>query len=221
MLYCEKCRVSVTGRPKRCPLCKGDLSGLPEEGPEVFPRIPLTIHKHRTLIKFIALGTVVAGAVCVAVNLSLPDSGWWSVFVVAGILSFWLTFWVMMKKRGNIPKAILWQVALISLLAFIWDEGTGFHGWSVNYVVPFLCIGAMIAMPALARIMNFRIQDYILYLILDLILGLVPLLLLLLGPVTVPYPSAACVAGSIITLAALLLFEGRALRDEVIRRLHL
>ena len=30
MLYCGKCKVHVTGTPRRCPLCQGELTGAPE-----------------------------------------------------------------------------------------------------------------------------------------------------------------------------------------------
>lgn len=134
MKYCEKCRVSVPGDLRTCPLCQGDLSGQGEPGRGTFPALPAPKHPHRGLLQLIGLGTIAAAAVCIAVNLSLPQSGWWSVFVVAGVISFWLTFWVVVKKRGNIPKTILWQVGLISALALFWDWWTGGRlSWSVDF----------------------------------------------------------------------------------------
>ena len=139
MKYCEKCRVSVPGDLHTCPLCQGDLSGLGEAGRTAFPVLPASQSLHKGLLRLIGLGTIAAAAVCIAVNLSLPQSGWWSVFVVAGVISFWLTFWMVVKKRGNIPKAILWQVGLISALALLWDWWTGGRlSWSVDFVIPLL-----------------------------------------------------------------------------------
>mgnify|MGYP000011703843 FL=1 len=222
MKYCEKCRVSVPGDLRTCPLCQGDLSGQGEPGRGTFPALPAPKHPHRGLLQLIGLGTIAAAAVCIAVNLSLPQSGWWSVFVVAGVISFWLTFWVVVKKRGNIPKTILWQVGLISALALFWDWWTGGRlSWSVDFVIPLLLTGAMIAMAVIARVMRLKIQDYILYLMLDAIFGFIPFVLLLCGSLRVVYPSAACVAISIISLAALCLYEGKAMKNEILRRLHL
>lgn len=220
MLYCEKCKVTLTGAPSFCPLCQGDLGGSPEKE-SAFPDIPFYARPHQLFLRFAALGTIAAAAICIAVNLSLPKSGWWSAFVVAGLACGWLTFAVIIKKRGNIPKAILWQVGLVSALAYAWDRWTGMIGWSLDYVMPILCTCAMIAMSVIARIIRLRIQDYILYLVLDILFGLVPLILLLHGMLHVVYPSAVCIAASVIFLAALLLFEGTAFKDELIRRLHL
>ena len=160
MKYCEKCRVSVPGDLRACPLCQGDLSGQGEPGRGTFPALPAPKHPHRGLLQLIGLGTIAAAAVCIAVNLSLPQSGWWSVFVVAGVISFWLTFWVVVKKRGNIPKTILWQVGLISALALFWDWWTGVRlCWSVDFVKQLLHTGAMIAKEVNAPVNLLKIQD--------------------------------------------------------------
>lgn len=219
MLYCKRCSVSVSGNPPRCPLCQGDLSGTADQSENTFPAIaPAT---HRKFIQLIIFFTVVAAAVCVAINLSFPSGGWWSAFIVAGILSLWINFAVIVKKRENLPKSILWQVSVVSILAVIWDWFTGFHKWSVDYVIPILCTCAMIAMAVVAKIIRLRIEDYIIYLILDSVLGIISLIFIICGVLNVVYPSAICVAASIISLAALFVFEGTTLRAEIRRRMHL
>ena len=57
MLYCGKCKVHVTGTPRRCPLCQGELTGAPE-GEDSFPRAPLRLAPHRLLLRLLALGSV-------------------------------------------------------------------------------------------------------------------------------------------------------------------
>ncbi|MBC8545891.1 hypothetical protein H8711_02915 [Clostridiaceae bacterium NSJ-31] len=221
MLYCKKCKLSVTGAPRRCPLCQGDLTGVPEPDAAVFPTVPPAAHPHRRLIHLIQFVTAAVAVVCVTINLCLPSGGWWSLFVLAGIASLWLSFALLMKKRGNLPKTILWQVTLISVLAVVWDWFTGFHGWSIDYVIPILCTCAMAAMGTIARIRKLRIGDYIIYLVLDSFLGILPLVLILTGAVHVIYPSAICVGASLLSLSALFIFEGKAMRAELLRRLHL
>lgn len=220
MLYCDKCKISLTGAHKQCPLCQADLTGAPETTGTELPAFPLGEGPHYVLLRLIALATVAAAAVCVAVNMSVGGD-WWSAFVVSGIASLWLTFGVVVKKKENLTKSILWQAFVISLLALAWDWWTGFHGWSIDYVLPILLTCSLIAMSVTARLMRLRVEDYILYLVLDGLCGLIPLILVLSGAVNVVYPSAVCVAASVIFLAALLLFEGKALRDEMVRRLHL
>ncbi|HML49069.1 MAG TPA: DUF6320 domain-containing protein, partial [Clostridia bacterium] len=160
-------------------------------------------------------------AACVTLNLILPSGGWWSLFVIAGIASLWTDFGIFMKKRRNLPKNILWQVAVVSLIAFFWDLITGFHGWSLDYVLPILASCAMIAMTVVAKARSLDTQDYILYLVIDCILGIVCFILILAGAVRVIIPSAISFGASLVFLAFLLFFEGKALWAEIQRRFHL
>ena len=221
MLTCKRCNVDVTGSPRLCPLCQGPLTGTPEEDSSVFPPVAPSRHLRRVFIRLAAFLTLAAAAICVTINLFFPRRGWWCLFVLAGLGSLWLSFAFVIQKRGNIPKNILWQVGLISLLAVVWDLCTGFLGWSLDYVLPIPCTCSMAGMAVAARIMHLHIQDYIIYLVIDSVFGVMPLVFFLCGLLHVVYPSAICLAASIISLSALFLFEGRALRAELYRRTHL
>jgi predicted neutral ceramidase superfamily lipid hydrolase len=123
--------------------------------------------------------------------------------------------------HGNITKNTIWLTIIISILSIIWDISTDYRGWSIDYVVPIICCFAMVEMFIVANIMKLRIEDYIVYLIIDIIFGIVPLVFFLLGIVKNIYPSLICVAGSIISLSILIIFEGKALKAEIVRRIHL
>ena len=221
MLHCDRCQVDLPGTPRRCPLCQGPLSGEPDSSKNVFPPLPAGRDPAtRRLLSWIAFLTVCAATVCVTMNLILPSNGWWSLFVLAGLGSLWLNFGFVAKKRRNLPKTILWQVAVVSSIALLWDIFTGFHRWSLDYVLPLLCTGAMVAMSLVARLQHLHIQDYILYLVMDCVLGLAALALILTGAVRVVIPSAICFCAAVVFLAALIFFEGTALRAEISRRLH-
>lgn len=220
MLYCENCKVRLQGKYARCPLCQGDLTGAEDPGENVFPVVLSRAQKYRRLLTWLALGSVVASAVSVAVNLVIPSGGWWSLVAIGGILSFWISLALVLKKRMNLPKTILWQVGVLSLLAFFWDRFTGFQGWSINYVLPILCTSTLVAMFVIAKIGKLEIQNYIFYLVVDCIFGILSFALLAAGKITVVVPSAVCFATTIISLAFLLLFQGKALAAEMQRRFH-
>lgn len=221
MLTCRNCKIILSGKYRCCPLCQGDLEGTPEAAGNVFPVIPVRRNAHRALSAWLAFGSVAAVSVCVAVNLILPSGGWWFLFVVCGIVSVWISLALVLKKRRNIPKTILWQVGVLSILAYVWDRFTGFQGWSLNYVFPILCTSAMLTMSVIARIRKLDIQNYIFYLIIDCVFGILSFTLLVMGRISVVIPSAVCFASTIIFLAALLFFEGKALLAEIQRRFHL
>lgn len=220
MLHCDHCAIDLPGTPKLCPLCQSKPSGSPDESGNRFPSLP-SRRIDRRLLAWMVFGSISVAAICVTINLILPAGGWWFLFVLAGIGSLWVEFLIMLKKRDNLPKSILWQVAVVTLIACIWDWLTGFKGWSVDYVLPILCTCAMVSMTLIAKIRRLHIQDYVLYLVIDCILGMVSFVLILTGSVRIVTPSAICFGASVIFLASLLSFEGKALWEEFQRRLHL
>jgi len=181
----------------------------------------LTGRPHQLLLRLLALGTAIAVVVCVAVLLCLPEHGEAALSGIAGLASGWLTIGIAVKKRGRPLKSVFWQVCVLSILVLAWDRGAGWRGWSVNYVLPILYICTMLAMAVISRLLHLHPSDYLLYLLLNSLLGLVPLALLLCGALRVVYPAVICACVSMILLAVLVLFEGRALKSELLRRLHL
>lgn len=220
MLYCTKCGLGITGTSARCPFCQNGLVGEPD-GENVFPDIPPETEQYGLLTRLLVLGSVIAAGICGAVNVSLPQTGWWSLFVIAGLASAWISGGIILKKRGNLLKAIFWQLCAISVLVLIWDFCTGFRGWSMDFVLPVLYACSMLAMYALAWFMHLQPQDYLLYLILNIMAGFLPLVLLICDMLHIVYPSVICVFISVVLLAVLLLFQGRALKGEAERRFHL
>jgi len=187
----------------------------------VYPDIPFSGTPHWLLLRLLILASVVAAVVCIAVLLCLPEYSIAALSSLAGLASGWLTVGLAVKKRGKPLKAVFWQVCVLSILILAWDYGTGRRGWSLDFVLPVLYICTMFAMAVIARLLHLRPADYLLYLVLNILLGLVPLVLLLCGVLRVVYPAVICAAVSLVFLAVLVLFEGPALKGELLRRLHL
>jgi len=220
MRYCEKCGVQVMGTLRSCPLCQGPLSGDPEPEGDVYPNIPLS-RRLNALPRLLLLTAAAAAAACGAVLLCAPQYSWLALSILAGLGSGCLTVGIAVKKRKKPFNAVFWQICVLSLLAAAWDYGTGFKGWSLDFVLPILYACTMLAMAVAARLLRLQAQDYLVYLMMDILLGLLPLIFLLCGMLRAAYPAAVCIAVSLVLLAALVLFEGPALKDELRRRLHL
>ncbi|GHT78676.1 hypothetical protein FACS1894130_05680 [Spirochaetia bacterium] len=231
MLYCHKCKVTVLGTPRRCPLCQGDLKGGAADEENVFPVIPpLPASLKRRLLTFIAFGTIAVAVISVALNFALPfgnstnaDSGpvFWSFFVIAGLASLWLSFLVINNQWWNIPKIIFLQLFVISILVLLWDFFTGFRRWSLDFVIPILFSCSMIALAVFANVRKLKVQDYIMFLGIISVISIFSLLLIIFHVVTIIYPAMICFTLSIISLAFLWLFEGKSLGEELRRRMHL
>ena len=72
-----------------------------------------------------------------------------------------------------------------------------------------------------SRILNLKTGDYLIYLCIDILFTILPAVCIFTGMLKVLLPSIICVAGSILSLAALLIFEGENMRRELRRKLHL
>ncbi|WP_040198252.1 DUF6320 domain-containing protein [Candidatus Soleaferrea massiliensis] len=221
MKHCEKCGVDVAGARASCPLCQGALSGDSDDRPETFPYVPTIYKQHGMFLKILILCSVIISVTALAVNLMLPGSGWWSLFIVAGVGCVWISLAVAVRKRRNIPKNMLYQVVVLSALAVLWDLLTNWHGWSLDYVVPFLCIAAMTVLSVIAKVTRLHIEDLMIYFVIVALFGIVPIIFFFTGCLSVIYPSIICVASSVISLGALLVFEGENMLLELKRRLHI
>jgi hypothetical protein len=222
MLYWEHCKVSLPGTQSRCPLCQSKPAGEPDGSRDCFPPVPEPRRTvSRALITWLAFVSVCAVAICITVNIAAPEGGWWSTFVLAGVASLWIDFAIILKKQKNLPKSIIWQVIIVSLIAFFWDIFTTYKGWSLEYVLPSLSASAMLALTVVAKVRSLDIQDYILYLVIACVFGIVSFVLILTGVVRVVIPSAISFCAALVFLAFLLFFEGKALWAEFQRRLHL
>jgi len=220
MKYCNKCKVSVAGQRKYCPLCQRELDRIDEEPDEIFPVIPTIFHQYNLFFRILILISVIVSVGCILINILIPGEGWWSFSVTAVIGCLWISMAIAISKRRNIPKNILYQVVVISALAVIWDWFIGWRAWSVNYVIPVTCTLAMISMAIISKVTNLHVEDYLIYLVIDGMFCIVPVIMIFTGFLTVLYPSLLCAAASVISLTALFLFEGDHMWPELKRRMH-
>ena len=220
MLYCKSCQVSVAGIHQHCPLCGGHLSGQEEETP-TYPDLPENRDWTRRLIQIISGAALTAAIVCVAINMLAPTQVWWSLFAVLGLGCGWLWAVVGVVKKAKLLNNIVWQLVLISAVAFLWDWLTGWRGWSADYVFPSVCIGAMLAVIILSRVLRMPDRDYIISLIVCAVMGIIPLVLLFTGMVRMIVPSVLCTAASLIIISIQLIFNWKAMYREIHKQLHL
>ncbi len=222
MQYCEKCGVYVAGGRTRCPLCQAPLTGTPAPEEEIFPRLPSQSKTRQLVFRAMLFVTISVSLICLAVNFMVPSRIWWSGFVMGGLASAWVLAVLALRLRHGIPKVILRLVMLGSVLALMWDWGTGKRGWAVGYVIPILCTAAMVALMVLPRLLRMQLADYMLYLFIDILFGILPAISYATGLLhTSLIPSLVCVVTSLISMTAVLIFQGRELRSELSRRMHL
>lgn len=220
MQYCEKCRVYVSGKKRVCPLCQSELTGVLRPEEEIFPELPKTKYTGHFLVRLISFIAIAAAVAVVSLDLMLPGTVRWSLFAAAGIACAWVCIMVGIARRHNIMKKITFELLIVTLLAMVWDHFTGQNGWSVDYVLPCCCGAAVIATYVLSKIFKLQARDALFHIVLNGIYGIIPLFFLFTNRLHVVYPSIICAALSILALTAILLFDGRRIKEELTRRLH-
>jgi hypothetical protein len=221
MLTCDNCKVSLKGNYEVCPLCGGIVHGDGEETEEVFPNLPTIFQEFNFFIRLMILLSIVAIVASFAVNMIFTRESRWSFIVAGAVGCLWLSMFFIIRKKSNIPKTILWQVVLIGILSVLWDRSMGWLGWSIDFVIPGICVGAMIVMAISAKILKIGVRDLIIYFFVDAIFGFIPIIFILFGGLHVVFPSVICVAASAISLSALIIFEGDNMKTELNKRMHI
>lgn len=219
MKSCNKCKMTVRGSRDNCPLCQSELHGTGEQ--DIFPDIPTIYRQYTMLFKLLVMGTVSVGVISVMINALMPVSGYWSFFIICGIICFWIMLAFAVRKRNNIPKNITYQVFIIAVLSIVWDHITGWRGWSLNFVVPIVFIVGMTALTIIPVLMKMPFGDYIICLIADGLFGFTPLIFILMNKVDKVFMSYICIALSILTFISLIIFQGKNILTEAQKRFHL
>jgi len=188
---------------------------------EVFPVIPTIYQEFNLFIRLMILISISIIVISFAVNFIFTRESRWSLLVAAAVACMWVSLFFIIRKKNNILKTIVWQVVILSILSVLWDRSMGWMGWSLDYVIPAICVGAMIVMAVSAKLLKIGVQDLIIYMFVDGIFGFVPIIFILLGKLRVTFPSVICVAASAISLSALIIFQGDNIKAELKRRMHI
>ena len=220
MSRCHHCQIYVSDRTEICPLCRGVLE-IGGETAIAYPDIPQQ-RKKLVLIRGILLfASLIAAAICLFIDLHTKNRLDWSLIATGGILVGLRVFFVMTNPVSGYRRRVLETLFAAVIYVMLIDYVTGFYGWSVNFVLP----GAMFVLNfglLLLMLINRRNwQSYMVYQILSIVIGLVPILLVYRGIVTVPLLSELAFASSVLLFLGTLIFGGRAALAELGRRFYI
>lgn len=154
-------------------------------------------------------------------NVIFTPERYWVIYEAAGIFTMWVAFATGYLKRYNLMKNAMWQMLIMTAGCILWDRFTGWHRWSVNYMVPLVCVAVLAAMMVIAKIQSHSPREYMIYYVMATAFSIVlPFVLLLTGIATFRIPSVLCVGVSALFLLSLIVFKGREFREEMHKKLH-
>lgn len=217
MRKCQQCQVEVQGRWSYCPLCQTPLNTQNDLKPSSFPDVPLKYDKQHIARWLVLLSFLI---IFVTLGLGLMWQGriQWLQAALFGVVTMWLVVLIIIRKRRNLAKSLLYLLVILSLLCLYLDYLIGWTGWSTTYAVPLICIATFIGMFVSSWLMRMQTADYILYLTTAALLGLVPVLFLMLDWVITPIPAWITIALNSILLMLIVILKGPEIWRELKKR---
>lgn len=218
---CRQCGVNILDMPQVCPLCKCGLEpGAQMES--VYPNIRFRVRKLSFAVRIFLFASILAEALLVYLNWKFFPGIWWSAISGAGLayLYFVARFAILNDMAGYRSKFSVLMFLGMGYVILI-DFVIGYHGWSVNFVLPG---GLLFADAAILAVMFCNLRNWQSYIMPELsmiLLSCVPLVLIFFGIVTEIFISGLAFAVSVLLFLGTLIIGDRRARNELRRRFHI
>ncbi|MCR5404611.1 MAG: hypothetical protein K6E91_12455 [Butyrivibrio sp.] len=213
MQYCRKCNVKIRGRKECCPLCQSQLQEVEGNENPAFPTLERRKISNITFLKVCTFLFIASEIIFGTVNIMTNGEYSFIGPVMLGIFVAWIDVIATMYLRNNLIKVITFEVLVAIVVDYYVDIKTGFHGWSVQWMIPMTLIGLAIATILIAKVLKLRLDEYILYIVLDFVISLFQIIFIRNGMNTVPWPAVVSIMFYMILLAALVIFRFRDLKN--------
>ncbi len=220
MQYCPKCRVNIHGMKTACPLCQKKLD-LKEPDQGSFPVFPKKKISSVTVMKILTFILAAFWILTWMLEFMIPDSS--PVIRICQISAFfiWLDIFVINYYKYNILKTITLESYIVIVTVLITDILTGWHRWSITWVVPSMLFALMIATLIVSKAAGLHADEFIAYLILNSASALLQLIFIKLSMNWFPYPAVVTVTLYLLLDAGVVIFGFGDLKTAVARRLNL
>lgn len=220
MSHCKDCKTKVKGDWQTCPLCGRPLTAKNSTAEtSSFLNPPLRFSRKKIMRVFTIISLF-------AILFYFITQWVWTFeffgleYVLFGLMITWIIILILIRKRRNIVKGIIYLLILCSLIGLYFDYWNGWIGWSITFVIPILSISALIAMMISIQLVDLKAEDYVLYLQLAAIVGIIPLVFLLMNWIGHPLPSLISVILSTIVFISVLIKHKGKIKNELEKRMH-
>ncbi len=220
MQYCPKCGIKIHGQKTACPLCQKKLenTGSDEGNFPVFPERKLS---SVTVIKILTFILAAFYIITWMIGFMIPEAD--AVIRICQIAAFfvWGDIFVINYFKYNVLKTITIETIIIMTAVLVTDILTGWHRWSVTWVLPGILIALMTATLIISKAARLHADEIISFLILDSAVALVQLIFIKFGMNWFPYPAIISVTLYLLLDAGVVIFGFGDLLSAIARRLNL
>ena len=213
MQYCPKCRIRILGDKTECPLCGARVTGDPEPGG--FPVLARKRFSHLSVFKVatfcLITFIIIMWALELLNDLNLP----WVPFAILGALIAWGDVMVGIYYRNNLIKTLFVEMYLAMAVCLLIDGLTGWHGWSLAFVLPIGFVVLVFVTIGVGRAANLRLEEYIIYIFVTMLLSMLQIIPVVTHANPYILPAVMCMALLLIAACAAVIFRFRDLRSAV------
>ena len=172
----------------------------------------------KRILFFIA---VVVSLLAAYVNFEYAKRPLWSVVVIYAVFFIFFTFCRFINERYQVFTKISLTVFWGLIYTVVIDAVFGFTRWSINYVLPGAIFLIDVVLIILMIVDHRNFQSYMVFEIVMIVVGLIPIILMLTDVVTSDAVCQAAFLSSVILFLGTLILGGRAAWTELQRRFHL
>lgn len=223
MNKCWNCGVEFVDPTNVCPLCKCITENESEQEQMREPTYPHTdkeMKKIQRALNIYTFAAIVAEVFFVGIDFNTGENFWWSIMLGAFFVYGFITLKFSVQKHIGYQFKMLLQTLLGVSVVILIDYLLGFHGWSLNYVLPAVFMLLDVAVIVLMIANNRNWQSYIPMQLLIIVLCLIPLVLSYLGFSLYRVVDAIALGVAVFVFVGTLIVGGKRARDELYRRFH-
>lgn len=229
MNRCKRCGIRIMEDTQICPLCHGGLNReriVGEKNTEKYVGYPDVKQKTRRFQKagrillFLSLALEV---VLIFVNYMTYDAfpKPWSV-ITGGVIAYLiLTLWDVLGHRQGHIRVIYTQIFVVLGLMILIDVSLDWTGWSLEFGLPCVIYGLVLAIVVCMAINSSRWQNYLLMQLAAVLLSILDVVLHFAGFLNHIVLAWIALGLSVLLWSGTMIIGDRKARNELKRKLHI
>jgi hypothetical protein len=225
--YCPECKINISSKTDRCPLCRRELPPAVQDAAEEYPGFePINKRNKRLARTATIVGALLIG-LSVLCNLLWSSGGVWCAAFSACVLYVRGPVLLTFNKRIHLGWKLFAHAVAMPLLLIVANifasrtEMISRATWAISYAMPAIFVGFIVTINIIMLNSQQKRQDYLLYQLSLCVIAFVPLILALCGLAQPVYPSIVAAACSILTIGWLLIFAKKIVSTEFVRKFHI
>lgn len=223
MKHCKDCNVDVNSTEKYCPLCFNELEEVDEKGNAYYTVThvkPRTITNNHMLSKVFFLLSICLVGVCAVINI-LTHTEPWSVIVAMSFLYVWIFVRHTILSSRNIFEKILFQLVGIIGLLLTTNLISGGGLWFAEFVLPSIELLALLVLDFMLIVSKKRKYYLLSFFLIDLILLVSSIIFVSINYCDHKIMHIITLFVTALSMLGIILFGGKSLRQEFLKKFHL